>query len=74
MPGSLGMVTKTDLLNGLVLGSCTQDSPLEALANVSLVTVAPEQYLFEALIFNDPAIKLREWLSWKGRVLKASWS
>ena len=48
--GALGMVTKTDLLNGLVLGNCTQATPVEALANVSLVTVAPEQYLFEALI------------------------
>ncbi|GGW49145.1 DUF294 nucleotidyltransferase-like domain-containing protein [Vreelandella hamiltonii] len=45
-----GMVTKTDLLNGLVLENASLETPVASLANRSLVTVAPGQYLFDALI------------------------
>lgn len=48
--GTFGMVTKTDLLNGLVLGNCLHTTPVEKLAHFSLVTVTPDQYLFEALV------------------------
>ncbi|MBR2514369.1 MAG: cyclic nucleotide-binding/CBS domain-containing protein [Halomonas sp.] len=48
--GKHGMVTKTDLLNGLVLGNCTNATPVEEVAHFSLVTVTPDQYLFEALV------------------------
>lgn len=48
--GKYGMVTKTDLLNGLVLGDCSNATPVEAVAHYSLVTVTPNQYLFEALV------------------------
>ncbi|UXZ53463.1 DUF294 nucleotidyltransferase-like domain-containing protein [Halomonas sp. 7T] len=48
--GKHGMVTKTDLLNGLVLGKCTKATPVEEVAHFSLVTVTPHQYLFEALV------------------------
>lgn len=48
--GRLGMVTKTDLLNGLVVKGYTQTTLIDQLAHFSLVTVAPDQYLFEALI------------------------
>ena len=46
----LGMVTKTDLLNALVLEGCTQATSVDQIAHFSLVTVTPEQYLFEALV------------------------
>ncbi|WP_434986712.1 putative nucleotidyltransferase substrate binding domain-containing protein [Vreelandella zhaodongensis] len=49
-PSKVGMVTKTDLLNGLILHNCQHDSPIEAVAHFSLVTVTPQQYLFEALV------------------------
>ncbi|PXX98469.1 DUF294 nucleotidyltransferase-like domain-containing protein [Halomonas sp. LBP4] len=45
-----GMVTKTDLLNALVLEGREQDSPVQAVAHFELVTVTPDQYLFEVLV------------------------
>ncbi|MBZ5486032.1 cyclic nucleotide-binding/CBS domain-containing protein [Halomonas aquamarina] len=48
--GTLGMVTKTDLLNGLVMEGFSQQTPVDRLAHFSLVTVTPTQYLFEALV------------------------
>ncbi|RUR36907.1 DUF294 nucleotidyltransferase-like domain-containing protein [Vreelandella populi] len=48
--GRLGMVTKTDLLNGLVIEGYTQDALIDQVAHFTLVTVTPEQYLFEALV------------------------
>ena len=45
-----GMVTKSDLLNALVLEGRAQDSPVESVAHFELVTVTPEQYLFEVLV------------------------
>lgn len=45
-----GMVTKTDLLNALVLEGRAQDSPVQAVAHFELVTVTPDQYLFEVLV------------------------
>ncbi|MEA2116955.1 DUF294 nucleotidyltransferase-like domain-containing protein [Halovibrio sp. HP20-50] len=48
--GQLGMVTKTDLLNGLVLEGRDVSSPVDEIAHFNLVTVAPDQYLFEVLV------------------------
>ncbi|RUR27583.1 DUF294 nucleotidyltransferase-like domain-containing protein [Vreelandella nanhaiensis] len=48
--GRLGMVTKTDLLNGLVVKGYTQAALIDQVAHFSLVTVTPDQYLFEALV------------------------
>lgn len=48
--GIFGMVTKTDLLNGLVLGNCSQATAVGELAHFALVSVTPDQYLFEALV------------------------
>ncbi|MGS2744702.1 DUF294 nucleotidyltransferase-like domain-containing protein [Halomonas sp. LS-001] len=48
--GKPGMVTKTDLLNALVMDGLPQSSPVVDIAHFSLVTVAPAQYLFEALV------------------------
>ncbi|MCW4149523.1 DUF294 nucleotidyltransferase-like domain-containing protein [Halomonas sp. 18H] len=45
-----GMVTKTDLLNALVLRQYPADTPLERIANVALISMRPDQYLFEALV------------------------
>ncbi|MFG6159278.1 putative nucleotidyltransferase substrate binding domain-containing protein [Halomonas sp. 1390] len=45
-----GMVTKTDLLNALVLEGLTQQSPVQDVAHFALVTATPEQYLFEVLV------------------------
>jgi CBS domain-containing protein len=45
-----GMITKTDLLNALVLQGLAQDSPVQAIAHFELVSVAPSQYLFEVLV------------------------
>ncbi|MDX5378892.1 MAG: DUF294 nucleotidyltransferase-like domain-containing protein [Halomonas sp.] len=45
-----GMVTKTDLLNALVLEGHDRESPLREIAHFALVTVRPEQYLFEVLV------------------------
>ncbi|MCP1314817.1 putative nucleotidyltransferase substrate binding domain-containing protein [Halomonas sp. 707D7] len=48
--GQLGMITKTDLLGALVLDGKPTTTPLASLARTTLVVVAPDQYLFEALI------------------------
>lgn len=48
--GGHGMITKTDLLNALVVDELGRDSPLEGLGHGELITVAPGQYLFEALV------------------------
>ncbi|MEQ6916985.1 putative nucleotidyltransferase substrate binding domain-containing protein [Halomonas aquatica] len=45
-----GMVTKTDLLNALVLQGLAQESPVKAVAHFELVTATPEKYLFEVLV------------------------
>ncbi|PMR79673.1 putative nucleotidyltransferase substrate binding domain-containing protein [Halomonas urumqiensis] len=45
-----GMVTKTDLLNALVVERQGVESELDGIAHRELVTVAPGQYLFEALV------------------------
>ncbi|MFO7649304.1 putative nucleotidyltransferase substrate binding domain-containing protein [Halomonas campaniensis] len=45
-----GMVTKTDLLNALVLEERGRDSPLAGIGSAELITVSPGQYLFEALV------------------------
>ena len=45
-----GMVTKTDLLNALVLKGLDQQVPVGEVANYDLVSVSPAQYLFEALV------------------------
>ncbi|WP_017429665.1 putative nucleotidyltransferase substrate binding domain-containing protein [Vreelandella jeotgali] len=47
---ALGMVTKTDLLNALVIQQLDQQSPIGDIARYQLVTVSPGQYLFEALV------------------------
>ncbi|GAA3906602.1 cyclic nucleotide-binding/CBS domain-containing protein [Halomonas cibimaris] len=46
----LGMLTKTDLLNAMVVEEASRQSAVGGLARYSLVTVAPGQYLFEALV------------------------
>ena len=48
--GEFGIVTKTDLLNGVVLNNYEHTAPVEDVAHFSLVTVTPHQYLFEALV------------------------
>lgn len=45
-----GMVTKTDLLNALVMEGLTQESPVVGIAHFDLITARPDQYLFEALV------------------------
>ncbi|RTR01160.1 DUF294 nucleotidyltransferase-like domain-containing protein [Halomonas nitroreducens] len=45
-----GMITKTDLLNALVLEGLPQDSPARSVAHFELVSVTPEQYLFQVLV------------------------
>ncbi|GGY08924.1 cyclic nucleotide-binding protein [Litchfieldella qijiaojingensis] len=45
-----GMVTKTDLLNALVVEGLEQSSPVMGIAHFDLVTARPDQYLFEALV------------------------
>lgn len=45
-----GMVTKTDLLNALVLEGKALDSLIRDVAHFELVTVGPDQYLFEVLV------------------------
>jgi len=47
---TLGMVTKTDLLNALVLKGSAVTSSVDKIAHFNLVTVAPDQYLFEVLV------------------------
>ncbi|MFN2331373.1 MAG: DUF294 nucleotidyltransferase-like domain-containing protein, partial [Halomonas sp.] len=45
-----GMITKTDLLNALVVEGRNRDSALDGLGRNELITVGPGQYLFEALV------------------------
>ncbi|GEK74255.1 MULTISPECIES: putative nucleotidyltransferase substrate binding domain-containing protein [Halomonas] len=45
-----GMVTKTDLLDALVLEGLGQETPLSSLAGEELITARPDQYLFEVLV------------------------
>ncbi|WP_372611122.1 DUF294 nucleotidyltransferase-like domain-containing protein [Halomonas sp.] len=45
-----GMITKTDLLNALVFDGRDQNSRVEAVAHFELITVKPDQYLFEVLV------------------------
>ncbi|WP_404296098.1 putative nucleotidyltransferase substrate binding domain-containing protein [Halomonas sp.] len=45
-----GMITKTDLLNALVVEGRDRDSALDGLGRNELITVGPGQYLFEALV------------------------
>lgn len=45
-----GVVTKTDLLNALVVKGATQERPVVSIAHFELVSVGPDQYLFEALV------------------------
>ncbi len=48
--GRFGVVTKTDLLNALVMEGATQARPVVTIAHFELVSAAPDQYLFEALV------------------------
>ena len=48
--GHVGVITKTDLLRGLVNDGLTPDSRALALASFELVTVPPDQFLFAALV------------------------
>ncbi|MCA1772800.1 MAG: DUF294 nucleotidyltransferase-like domain-containing protein [Halomonas sp.] len=45
-----GMITKTDLLNAIVLSQRPVTTLLVDIAQYALVTVTPDQYLFEALV------------------------
>lgn len=45
-----GVVTKTDLLNALVVERAAQDRPVVGIAHFELVAAGPDQYLFEALV------------------------
>jgi CBS domain-containing protein len=45
-----GMITKTDLLNALVVEERGRDSALDGIGSAELITVGPGQYLFEALV------------------------
>jgi CBS domain-containing protein len=44
------VLTKTDLLNALVVDGLPQQSPVGDIARYRLITVTPGQYLFEALV------------------------
>ena len=44
------MVTKTDLLNALVVEGRDRDSALDGIGSAELITVSRAQYLFEALV------------------------
>ncbi|MCG6657649.1 cyclic nucleotide-binding/CBS domain-containing protein [Halomonas campisalis] len=46
----VGMITKTDLLNALVLEERDKHSPVVDIAHFELITVGADQYLFEALV------------------------
>ncbi|NVK42678.1 MAG: cyclic nucleotide-binding/CBS domain-containing protein [Oceanospirillaceae bacterium] len=45
-----GMITKTDLLEALVLKGLPQDTDIAEIASFRLITVTPDDYLFNALI------------------------
>lgn len=49
MDGHFAIVTKTDLLTGLVMGGHSADDALSSVAETKLVTALPEDYLFTAL-------------------------
>ncbi|MGM0857354.1 MAG: putative nucleotidyltransferase substrate binding domain-containing protein [Pseudomonadota bacterium] len=49
-PDHPGMVTKTDLLNAIVLTEHPVTTPLADIAQYTLVTVSASRYLFEALV------------------------
>ncbi|WP_072820159.1 DUF294 nucleotidyltransferase-like domain-containing protein [Modicisalibacter ilicicola] len=48
--GRFGMVTKTDLLNALVLEGLDKGSPVLGIAQFTLVSAKPGDYLFQALV------------------------
>src|SRR5690606_34194327 len=48
--GELGIITKTDMLNAMVLHGRGVDAALGEVAEYRLVTVAPEEFLFAALV------------------------
>ncbi len=48
--GRVGMLTKTDLLNALVLEGVGRDTPVLGLARFSLVAARSDDYLFQALV------------------------
>ena len=48
--GHVGVITKTDLLRGLVNEGLTPASPALSLATFELIKVPPEEYLFAALV------------------------
>jgi CBS domain-containing protein len=48
--GRFGMITKTDLLNALVLQGLDKASPALGVAHFELVAARPEDYLFQALV------------------------
>lgn len=45
-----GIVTKTDLLNALILQGLERSSPVLSIAHFALVTARPDDYLFQALV------------------------
>nr|WP_298379253.1 DUF294 nucleotidyltransferase-like domain-containing protein [uncultured Halomonas sp.] len=45
-----GMITKTDLLNALVLDERDKSSPVVDIAHFTLVSAQPDDYLFQALV------------------------
>ncbi|TDO09810.1 MULTISPECIES: putative nucleotidyltransferase substrate binding domain-containing protein [Halomonas] len=45
-----GMVTKTDLLNALVVEGLPQQEPVREIAHFALITARRDQYLFEVLV------------------------
>lgn len=48
--GRVGMITKTDLLHGLVREGLVPESPALTLASFDLVAVPPQEYLFSVLV------------------------
>lgn len=48
--GRFGVITKTDLLNALILEGVARDSPVLGIAHFALVTARPDDYLFQALV------------------------
>ncbi|GGO84968.1 cyclic nucleotide-binding protein [Marinobacterium nitratireducens] len=45
-----GMITKTDLLEALVLKGLPQETDIAEIASFRLITISPEDYLFNALV------------------------
>lgn len=48
--GEVGIVTKTDLLNALVLDGRSSGDPAASVASFDLVTASPDDFLFAALV------------------------